>query len=57
MLIGTILGSSQPCHYSEFPAECGALVMSPSLAITWPQGVLSEEDSHPLASQVHGGVS
>jgi hypothetical protein len=57
MLIGTILGSSQPCHYSEFPAECGALVMSPSLAITWPQGVLSEEDSLPLASQVHGGVS
>jgi hypothetical protein len=27
------------------------------LAITWPQGVLSEEDSLAVAAQVHGGVS
>jgi hypothetical protein len=28
-----------------------------TLAITWPQGVLSEEDSLAAAAQVHGGVS
>ncbi len=28
-----------------------------TLAITWPQGVLSEEDSLAVAAQVHGGVS
>jgi len=28
-----------------------------TLAITWPQGVLDEEDSHVAAAQVHGGVS
>lgn len=29
----------------------------PTLAITWPQGVLSEEDSQAGAAQVHRGVS
>jgi hypothetical protein len=29
----------------------------PTLAITWPQGLLGEEDSHAGAAQVHGGVS
>jgi len=28
-----------------------------TLAITWPQSVLSEEDSLAVAAQVHGGVS
>ena len=28
-----------------------------TLAITWPQGVLSEEDSLAVAAQVNGGVS
>jgi hypothetical protein len=28
-----------------------------TLAITWPQGVLSEEDSLAVAAPVHGGVS
>jgi hypothetical protein len=28
----------------------------PTLAITWPQGVLSEEDDITAAAQVHGGV-
>jgi len=28
-----------------------------TLAITWPQGVLNEEDSVAVAAQVHGGVS
>ncbi len=28
-----------------------------TLAITWPQGVLSEEVSLAVAAQVHGGVS
>jgi len=28
-----------------------------TLAITWPQGVLSEEDKLAVAAQVHGGVS
>jgi hypothetical protein len=27
------------------------------LAINWPQGVLSEEDSLAVAAQVNGGVS
>ena len=27
-----------------------------TLAITWPQGVLGEDDSHAVAAQVHGGV-
>jgi hypothetical protein len=27
-----------------------------TLAITWPQGVLGDEDSHAVAAQVHGGV-
>ena len=27
-----------------------------TLAITWPQGVLDEEDSHVAAAQVHGDV-
>ncbi len=27
-----------------------------TLAITWPQGVLGEEDSQAAAAQVHGGV-
>jgi hypothetical protein len=27
-----------------------------TLAITWPQGVLGDEDSHAVAAEVHGGV-
>ena len=27
------------------------------LAITWPQGVLIEEENLTMAAQVHGGVS
>lgn len=27
-----------------------------TLAITWPQGVFSEEDTHEVAAQVNGGV-
>jgi hypothetical protein len=27
-----------------------------TLAITWPQGVLGDEDSHAVAAQVHGGA-
>lgn len=27
-----------------------------TLAITWPLGVLGEEDSHAVAAQVHGDV-
>jgi hypothetical protein len=28
-----------------------------TLAITWPQGLLGQEDSQAGAAQVHGGVS
>jgi hypothetical protein len=30
--------------------------LCPTLAITWPQGVLGEEDSLMEAAQVHGDV-
>jgi len=33
MLLGIILGSCQLSHCSEFPAECGAWVVSPTLQI------------------------
>lgn len=29
----------------------------PTVAITWPQGVLGEEDESTAAAQVHGSVS
>jgi hypothetical protein len=32
------------------------LAVLPTLAITWPLGVLGEEDSHAVAVQVHGDV-
>jgi len=32
-------------------------VVFPTLAITWQQGVFSEEDSLAVAAQVHGDVS
>jgi hypothetical protein len=38
MLLGTILGSSQTCHRSEFSAECGAWVVSPTLPLSGRQG-------------------
>jgi hypothetical protein len=28
-----------------------------TLAITWPQGLLGEEDERTVAAQVHGSVS
>jgi hypothetical protein len=31
--------------------------MQRTLAITWPQSVLGEEDRLAVAAQVHGGVS
>jgi hypothetical protein len=30
--------------------------LGPTLAITWPQGILGEEDSQSEAAQVNGGV-
>jgi hypothetical protein len=35
----------------------GRITFGSTLAITMPQGVLSEEDSLTVAAQVHGGVS
>ena len=36
---------------------CLADLTSLTLAITWPQNVLGEEDRLAVAAQVHGGVS
>jgi hypothetical protein len=36
---------------------CSLYPIPLTLAITWPQGVISEEDSLAVAAQVHGGVS
>jgi hypothetical protein len=33
------------------------LAVLPTLAITWPQGALSEEEDLTAAAQVHGVVS
>jgi hypothetical protein len=32
------------------------LAVQLTLAITWPQSMLDDEDSHAVAAQVHGGV-
>ena len=37
-------------------SELDAMGSQLTLAITWPQGVLGDEDSHAVAAQVHGGV-
>jgi len=34
-----------------------ALSLWLTLAITWPQGVLIEEENLTMAAQVHGGIS
>jgi hypothetical protein len=34
-----------------------AVCIFPTLAITWPQGVLGEMHGFTAAAQVHGGVS
>jgi hypothetical protein len=41
-----------PLSTTGFPGRSVRL----TLAITWPQAVLGNEDSHAVADQVHGGV-
>jgi hypothetical protein len=43
------------CFFVIYPLKILSLACL-SLAITWPQGVLVEVDSHAVAAQVHGGV-
>ena len=42
------------CHLNV--AAIGKTLARRTLAITWPQGVLGDDDSHAVAAQVHGGV-
>jgi hypothetical protein len=41
-------------EFTPMPSPYPPILLT--LAITWPQGVLGEEDSQAGAAQVHGGV-
>jgi hypothetical protein len=41
---------------SQHTAPAMAVRVFPALAITWPQGVINEEDTQAGAAQVNGGV-
>jgi hypothetical protein len=53
--LGSVYGDRLPQKLG-FKQVSRSLPFHPTLAITWPQGALGEEDSLVEAAQVHGDV-